>query len=259
MNEIATIKANGRKRRGHSRFISIFLLILISLSGLIWGAYEGLRRSDLLIIKEIRITGNEYIGASTIYELLNEFIGLNLLNVSEKDISNELIKIKRIKTIRVRRLFPSTLLVKVSEKKGFLYIKSKEGDLFPVDTQGMVIEYVLSQNQEDLPIVHSRFSNQQLEVGSYLKDAFIAKVMKMHKKIMEERPDFIKSISEYYQEGNYTIIVDARNGTRILLGDDRLSDQLRRYQFVQDNGNVDRKQIFDLRFKNQVIVRPEVQ
>jgi hypothetical protein len=50
-------------------------------------------------------------------------------------------------------------------------------------------------------------------------------------------------------------IIDARYGTRIIPGEDNMATQLRRYQFVQDNGNISRKSVVDLRFDNQVVVK----
>ena len=76
---------------------------------------------------------------------------------------------------------------------------------------------------------------------------------------MNANPDFTKSISEYYLENNSVVIIDVNNGARILLNKDDLINQLRRYRFVQENGDIDKSSVFDLRFKNQVIVRAEVQ
>lgn len=50
-------------------------------------------------------------------------------------------------------------------------------------------------------------------------------------------------------------IIDARYGTRIIPGETDIANQLRRYQFVQDNGNIARRSIVDLRFDNQVVVK----
>jgi cell division protein FtsQ len=168
------------------------------------------------------------------------------------------LKLKRIENVRIYRLFPNTLKLKITERKGFVYLKSREGDLFPVDENGMIIEYAVYPSKEDLPIVHSQYPSQQLHAGRVISDAFMKRVIQLQTKIIAEKPDFLKSISEYYLDNGSVVIVDATYGTRVLVSYQDLSDQIRRYQFVQENGDIDRKNILDLRFKNQVIIRPEV-
>lgn len=248
----------GRKRRGNSRFIFFFIMILLVLGGLTWASYEGLRRAPWLAISKFSVSGNECISASTINGLLQDYMGANLVDISSKSVRKQLMKIKRIERVSIFRLFPNTLKIKITERKGFVYLMSREGDLFPVDDKSMVIEYAIYPSKEDLPIVHSQYPSQQLHAGRIVNDGFLKRVIKLQKQIIAERPEFLKSISEYYQDNGALVIVDIKYGTRILVNDQDLSDQIRRYQFVQENGDIDRKNILDLRFKNQVIVRPEV-
>jgi len=259
MNKLSIPRDKERKRRGNSRFIFFFIVILIGLISLSWISLGQLKKADWLRIRKISVTGNENVSVATIIDLLHRFIGENLVEIKSKEVREQLLKNKRIEKINVIRLYPKTLKVKITERKGFLYVKSCEGDLFPIDEHGMVMEYAVYPSKEDLPIIHTKYQSRQLHVGSKLKDSFLKKVIDLQKQIIVERPDFIKSISEYYLENGQLFIVDTEYGTRILLDDEDLKDQLRRYEFVQENGDVNRKNIFDLRFKNQVIIRPEVQ
>jgi cell division septal protein FtsQ len=248
----------GRKRRGNSRFIIFFILILMVLSGLSWVTYRGLGKADWLRIRNIAVAGNQNVSMSTIQELLENFVGENLVQVSSREVKKQLYKIKRIERVKVIRQYPATLKVRVYEKQGFLYLKSLEGDLFPIDEKGRIMEYAIFPADEDLPIVHTRFQSNQLHTGSIVREEFVKNAINLQKKIASARPDFLKYISEYYQEGDLTYIVDAKYGTRILLGERDIDNQLRRYTFVQENGDINRKDIVDLRFSNQVVVRPEV-
>ncbi|HOD17604.1 MAG TPA: FtsQ-type POTRA domain-containing protein [Candidatus Cloacimonadota bacterium] len=249
----------GRKRRGNSRFIVYFSLILILLSVAGIFGYRTLCKADWLNIQNIEIIGNENISSQTLRTILQPYAETNLLALSSHEVKDDLYKIKRIADIKVIKLFPSTLKVKITERKGFLYLLSREGDLFPVDEQGMVIEYSFSPSQEDLPIVHTSYSSKQLHAGKIVKDNFLNRVYALQKQIISEQPDFVKSVSEYYKQGDLIVIIDARYGTRIILGDQNIKDQLRRYQFVRENSSIERDKILDLRFKDQIIVRREVE
>lgn len=248
----------GRKRRGHSRFVFFFILILIVLGCLSWFGYRGLCNASWLRIKNIRITGNDNISAATLQTLLQEYQDLNLAALSSSEVKKQLHRIARIDKVTIFRLYPSTLKVKVTEKKGFLYLKSREGDLFPTDVRGMVMEHAVCPSKEDLPVVHTDLASRQFQVGKVIRTPFLVKVTALHKRIMAESPEFMQLVSEYYEQNGSVMIIDAKFGTRVLIGENDLKDQLRRYLFVQENGDINRSGIFDLRYKNQVVVRQEL-
>jgi cell division protein FtsQ len=249
---------SSRKRRGNSRYITFFILIIIGLAGSGWGGYQWLRSVTWLQIKKINVTGNENISTQNIQNLLQSCYGKNLLDISTREIASKLKHVKRIEQVKITRVYPATLKVKLLERKGFVYVKSLEGDLFPIDKQRMIIEHAVNLAKEDIPIVHTTYQSRQMQVGRIVGSPFVKQVIALQTLITEQRPDFLKSISEYYQQANSVYIVDANTGTRIILGQKDLNDQLRRYQFVQENGDIDKTAVLDLRFKNQVVVRPEV-
>ena len=72
---------------------------------------------------------------------------------------------------------------------------------------------------------------------------------------MKEAPDFLPQISEYYLIDNTINIIDAKTGTRIIPSEEDFATQISRYRFVQENGNINRNSVVDLRFKNQVVVK----
>lgn len=248
----------GRKRRGHSRFFFFFVLILITLGCLSWFGYRGLCNASWLRIKNIRISGNDNVSVATLQALLHDYQDRNLVALSSHDVKKQLHKVTRIDKVTIFRLYPSTLIVKVTEKKGLLYLKSREGDLVPTDARLMVMEHAVCPSKEDLPVVHTDLSSRQFQVGKVIRTPFLVKVTALHKRIMAESPEFLQLISEYYEQNGSVMIIDAKYGTRVLIGDNDLKDQLRRYQFVQENGDINRSGIFDLRYKNQVVVRQEL-
>jgi cell division septal protein FtsQ len=248
----------GRKRRGHSRFVFFFILILIALGCLSWFGYRGLCNADWLQIKNIRISGNENISASTLQALLQEYQDCNLVALSSSDVRKQLSRIARIDRVTIFKLYPSTLKVKITEKKGFLYLKSREGDLFPADNRLMVMENAVCPSREDLPVVHTDLASRKFQVGKIIRTPFLVKVIALHRKIMNESPDFVQLVSEYYEQNGFVMIIDAKFGTRVLVGEQDLKDQLRRYLFVQENGDINRSGIIDLRYKDQVVVRQEL-
>ncbi len=244
-----------RKRRGNSRYFLFFLISLIGIAALGSGLYYLLMNMSWLNVSSVQITGNTSLPDSLISAMAQSFKGQNILSVSEKEIRQSLSKYARVKDVEVHKKLPSTLRVQIRERQGLLYVKSIEGDLFPVDAGGMVLERYDSVYREDLPILTTYYTNAQLRSGTLLNKAPVSNVLALHKAIAAQYPEFLPVISEYYMIDNTIHIVDARYGTRIIPAHTGIADQLRRYLFVQDNGNIDRNSLVDLRFAKQVVVK----
>jgi len=244
-----------RKRRGHSRYYLYFSLYLCAFLAFGFGLWYAMRHLPFLDVKQIKISGNVAIPDSLIYQIAEDEIGNNLFRVHTKDIGSKISDISRVKQVKVRRQLFSTIRIQVTEREGILYVKSQEGNLYPIDADATIMERYSPIYLEDLPIFSSYYKDTQLEHGTVLDKPEIHRILAMHQSIIRDAPDYLPIISEYYMIDNTINIIDARYGTRIIPGDDDIATQLRRYQFVQDNGNIDRRSIVDLRFDNQVVVK----
>jgi cell division septal protein FtsQ len=244
-----------RKRRGNSRYFLFFLIALIGIAALGSGVYYLLMNVSWLNIQDVQITGNTSLPDSLITALADSYKGQNILSVTEKEVRQSLSAFARIRDVEVRKHLPGILKVMLRERQGILYLKSTEGDLFPVDGDGLVLERYDTVYREDLPVLTTYFTNAQLKPGTIMKKAPVTKVLALHKAITAQYPEFLPVISEYYMIDNTIHIVDSRYGTRIIPAEAQIADQLRRYLFVQDNGNINRNSLVDLRFARQVVVK----
>jgi cell division septal protein FtsQ len=245
----------GRKRRGNSRYYLYFGLYLSAVLALGFGLWYAMRHLPFLEVKKIAISGNLAVPDSLITPFAEDQIGTNLFRVPTKDIASEIKTLSRIRDVKVHRRLFSTLRIHVSEREGIIYVKSREGVLYPIDGEATIMERYSPIYLEDIPIFSTYYNDSQLEYGSVLDKPEVFRILALHQSIIREAPDYLPIVSEYYMIDNTINIIDARYGTRIIPGDDDIATQLRRYQFVQDNGNIDRRSVVDLRFDNQVVVK----
>ncbi|MCB5247671.1 MAG: FtsQ-type POTRA domain-containing protein [Candidatus Cloacimonetes bacterium] len=248
-------KTKSRKRRGNSRYFVFFLLILMGLTALGFGSYRLLANLDWLNVRKLEISGNSAVADSLLRGALQPYLGQNLLKLDQAEIKAQVSGFARVKSVKVKRKLFNTLLVKITERKPTLYVKSLEGDLHPVDEEGIVLEHYGGVYTENLPLVNLLVHNADLHSGQKLSNASLDKVLATHRRILGEAPDFAPNISEYYTIDNTVYIIDARNGLRLIPSEKNLARQLSRYEFVRDNGNVNQSSILDLRTDNQVVVR----
>lgn len=244
-----------RKRRGNSRYYLYFSLCLLGVIALGIGSWYALRHLPVLDVKNIALQGNVAVPDSLILAHCEEYLGMNLFKVPKSAIKEDLGKISRIKHLKVKRQLFSTIKIDVTERNGVLYVKSFEGNLYPIDSEAIVMERYSPVYREDIPIYSSYYKDAQLKPGVRLAKPDLARILKMHMRIMQDASEYLPIISEYYMIDDTINIIDSRHGTRIIPGETDIANQLRRYQFVQDNGNIARRSVVDLRFDNQVVVK----
>lgn len=253
------MNSRDRKRRGHSRYYVYFVLSLVALV-LVGGAIFYLLRSlSIFDVKKIEVSGNHAVGDSLIAKFTGKYVGQNLFSVPTHTLKKELTSLSRVKSVRIRKRLMHTLNVAITERQGILYIKTLEGDLFPVDESGIVLTRYGKVYIEDLPIMSTYFSTAKLRPGIRLKGKDLDRVLTFHKKLMHDAADFVPRVSEYYVIDNTIYMIDANTGMRIIPGDEDLQAQLRRYIFVLENGNIGNHKLLDLRYSKQVVVKAETQ
>ena len=121
------IKRNRAKRR-------VYLLCL-----LIVGIICFLFFAPQFKIANIIVTNNDRVLTQDIIDASGIGYGNNLFRYGAKSVAESITKIPNIKDVKVRRGFPNTVSITVTERKPFAYIKTYEGYLY-VDDEGMVLE-----------------------------------------------------------------------------------------------------------------------
>lgn len=244
-----------RKRRGNSRYYMFFIVALVGIAGLGFGVYTLLMNVSWFDATDIQYSGNSSVPDSLIIPIIARFKGHNLLSIPKGDIREQLLAFARVNHVEIRKRLPHTLAITINERQGLLYIKSTEGDLYPIDADGLVLEQYDKVYREDLPIVATFLTNAQMKPGTVLSKPYLKKILTLHKQICASAPDFVANISEYYMIDNIIHIIDTRTGTRIIPSETDIAGQLKRYSFVHENGNIKPNSVIDLRFDNQVVVK----
>lgn len=246
-----------RKRRGHSRYYLFVVLSLIGLIGLSGGVYYLLRSLDVLRVEKILVSGNKATDISLIRKVTDKYLGVNLLAVPGSTLKQELLRFSRVKDVKIRKSLLHTLKVNITERQGAIYLRTVEGDLYPIDEDAVILARYDQIYNEDLPVFSSHFSNVQLKAGKKIKSPGVSRVLQFHKQLSHEAADFLPRVSEYYLVDNTVYIIDAISGTRIIPPKEDLAAQLKRYLFVSENGNIGNHKLLDLRFDKQVVVKAD--
>ncbi len=247
-----------KKKTGSSRYYFLFIFTI----ALIIAGYSGFRsvitKISLFEIDVIKITGNINLETEFLYNLSKDFIGQNLYAISKKDVLHKYENIVRIQDIKVTRIMPNKLRIKIIEKQGIFYIKTIEGELFPIDKNRIVLDNDNFYSDEILPTIETRIPASELTFGKKIKNEFVERVFDLHNTIISEDPDFINHISEFYEFDKDIYMIEANTGYRIVFGNNEIEDKLKKFTFLEQNRTFEKDTIVDLRFNNQLVIRSEV-
>ncbi|MBN1326344.1 MAG: FtsQ-type POTRA domain-containing protein [Candidatus Cloacimonetes bacterium] len=246
-----------RKRRGYSRFIFLGLLVIGLFSAVLGGFRILFQNLDFFQIENIDIRGNQNLEKEFLANLAKEMIGQNLFRISVREIEQKYENVIRIKEIKASRRLPNTLRITFQERKAIFYAKSKEGELFPIDKDKIVLDGEVMYPGEIVPVVETTLPAKDFVAGSVISDEFLDQVFCFYDQISDSNPEFMNRLSEFFPLEDEICMIEQAVGYKIILGENDLSEKIRRFTFVEKNRNFTHGSLIDLRFDNKLIVRTE--
>ncbi len=241
-----------RKKRGSSRYYIFFIFILMIIVSSFSGIKYLLQNIDFFQIKYVEVIGNKNLEKEFLSNISKDFIGKNLFKVSPEDIMQKYRNINRIKSIEVSRKLPNKLRIKISEKTGYLYVKSLEGEIFPITKDKEILDNTQYFDSEILPIVTTDLSSEELIVGQIIADDWIDQIFFMTEKLNEL--ELLEDVSEFYRENGEIVLVQSPIGYKIVPGTGDLITKFKRYKFIRDNRSFSRNDYIDLRYDKKLII-----
>ncbi len=244
-----------RKRRGNSRYFIIFLGCMVFMGILFFIMQYVFRSIEFFTIDNVEITGYQNLGKDFYEDLAKEYFGMNLYSISKDEIAARYENIVRVRSVKVSRVLPNKLKIAIEERLAVLHVKTKDGTLFPVDRELIVLDSEGSYMAEDTPIVSLDIPSGGVQLGERLGDEQLARIFALHNEIARLNPKIAERISEYYLKRGEVCMVEASSGCLIYLGAGQLEEKLHRLEFFGDNKGFMDNTVLDLRYKDQIVAR----
>ncbi len=246
-------------RNGSSRYFFYLLFGLLIIFGIYSGIKAIITKWDLFTVKEIEIVGNENLETEFLRNLSQDCLNKNLYALTKAEIFQKYENIPRMKKIKISRILPDKLKIKIEEKVAKFYIRSKEGEICPISKEREILDNNFSY-AEDLPIITTDISAKYLKIGAKIDNPFVKKIFELEKIIRTHDEIFADQISEYVIKNNTLNLINANNGHRIIFGEDEeICYQLQKYRKIEDNRPYHTGQIIDLRFSDKLVIKTEDQ
>ena len=188
-------------------------------------------------LKEISIENNFFLEKKEIKKLLMPIYDKNLLFLKNKEIENILLQDSFIESFTIKKKYPSTLNIKVFEKKPIAILFNKKNKFY-LSEKIDLIEFQNIQNYQNLPYI---FGNK--EEFKVLYNVLV-------------KIDFpLNQIKKYtlYESNRWDL--KTKNNKIIKLPSKNYVESLKNYLKIKNIENFKKYNIYDYRIKSQLILK----
>ena len=188
-------------------------------------------------IKKIEIKNNWILDDNAIQKDLNFLYQKNIFFLNEKEIKESIEKNNFIESFEIKKIYPSSIKIKIFEKKPIAILYDKKKKFFYTD-KGDVIKYLYIEKFENLPTVFSDQDNFNF---------FYKQLVKINFPINQ-----IKSF--YFFEANRWDLLTKNNKT-IKLPIKNYEKSLKSFLRVNKKDDFAKFKVFDYRINGQLILK----
>ena len=246
-----------RKRRGNSRYFVLFFVLIVLLVSVFFITRSSLKKVDFFNIATISIEGNNNLQTEFLANLVSDLEGRNIIDVSEDEVKGKFGSIVRIADMKIKKKYPSELIVKIKERTGYLTVKTSDGECVPVDRDNIVLDNTGFYINESTPLVELDLSSKSLEVGTEFCNKDYLQIKEFHQIIETNNSDLAKKVSEYFFAGGSIYFIESNSGSQVVLGEENIEKKLQYFSFFEQNKGLKPGSVVDMRFNDQIVCRTE--
>jgi cell division protein FtsQ len=233
------------------------VLILAVLSFIGTKIYHFMLNAPYFAVKNIKIEGVKALSKEEVSNFSKAYQEDNIFRVSLSDLENNIKSLPAVKNVRISRILPDTILVKVTERMPIGLI-NRDGVLYCLDEEGNVFKLASRDTGIRLPFI-AGFESDVLN-GKIKNIPRINLISSLMKELLSiELPVAGQLLAVDIQDPD-NIVLQTRNYGRIALGTANF-DELRKRLIKLTRILEDIKQrpigieYIDMRFKN-IVVKP---
>lgn len=222
-------KLREARRKKSNRRLIFYICLFFSLIAIV--IYL---QSPLSHVKDIRISGNQYISSDAIIEQTELSSSVNFWGFKVADIEEKLKTVSEIKEVSVERIFPNHIEIDIVEFRKIAYIN--EGEFFrPVLENGTILDSLkITDYQGDAPLLYQFTDKEYLTL-------FIEQLADLSESITDH-------ISEVYwtptESNPFLLELFMNDGFNVIVGIRQFSSQMASYpsivsQLEETNGTIE--------------------
>ena len=212
--------------------------------------------SEALTVTRITVQGNHRMSRGEVLSLLDGLAGASMVTVDLERWRERLLTSPWVADAAIRRMFPGTLAVAISERQP-MGIGRVKGAMYLVDRSGAIIdEFGPNYADLDLPIIDGLGASAP---GDAVADEARAGLAGRVMSDLQRRPELAAQVSQIDVTDSRNAILMLKEDTVLVrVGDERFSERLQAYLDLMPalRERIPDIDYVDLRFDERVYVRP---
>ncbi len=205
------------------RIIYILFLTPLCLLSVLTIMYISSNKAPFFVIKDIKINGIKQLQEGEVIKRISPFIKETILSLDAKKIRESVMSHPFVKDVRIKTVFPFSVVIDVQEKKPSALWIDKTGNVMVVDENGEPFRPIGQDMARNLFVINTkeRMDVKAIfdEVNSWVKEGIIKKEL----------------ISEVvYINGNMTLFT-TQDGIEVILGKEDQKKRLKRALMVLED------------------------
>lgn len=227
-------------------------VLFITTAVLSWH-WEKSLRVQKVVVEGARILSAKQIASLAGVPAKSQLYGVDLFTIRQR-----LMKQPFIRSVRVNREVPGTLMIEVEEREPVASLGG--GQIRYVDAEGMVLPYVNTSIALDLPVISGLADIQEVQAGKIFESEDLAEALELLQTAQQIDSSVYHFISEInMSRGEDVVLYSADVGVPIYFGHGDAARKLLLLQTFWANfvktGDPDRLRYIDLRYEDQVVVK----
>ena len=227
------------------RTLYLLFVIPMCLLSALTGMYLFSRTEPVFLLKNIRIRGAEQLPESEILAKIYPFLKDSIFGTDMAKVKAAIISHPFVKDVRVKRVFPFSILIDVKERVPSALWVGPGGDVLLLDEDGAPYRGLHKGSARDLLVISAKEKN---EAGRLFRE-----VADWDRQGIMRKDDLSEAV---YNEGNVTLF-SLNDGVEIILGKEERPERLKRAVAVLEDAKKRGLLIrcIDARFENGAIVK----
>ncbi len=198
------------------RTLYLLFIIPMCLLSVLTGMYLFSRTEPVFLLKNIRIKGAEQLPESEILTKIYPFLKDSIFGTDMGKVKAAITSHPFVKDVRVKRVFPFSILIEVKERTPSALWTGPGGDIRMLDEDGAPYRGLYKGSTHDLLVISAKEKNDAKSI--------FREVTNWDRRGIVKKDDLSEVV---YNEGNITLF-SLNDGVEIILGKEEQSERLKR-------------------------------
>ena len=189
-------------------------------------------------IKEIKLENNQILQDQELIDIFSFLYSKNIIFLNTNELNKKINQNSFIEKIKIKKIFPDKLVIKVFEKEPIAILIDKHRNKFFLERKINLFEYRKILKYENLPIVKGDSKSFKILFNNLIKINFPTQQIISYRYFKANRWDIEMSDKKILK-------LPEKNYTKGLIN----------FMSIKDKANFEKYKIFDYRLNNQLILK----